>query len=176
MCLLCYLNGWLVIAESRDLLLQHRELVLQLCEVLGIVINWEKSDLQPSTRVRYLGMLIGTSLESVFLSQARLAHFREVATSFIRLPSSPAHTWQQVLGHMASLECFLPSVISRIVGLLRWTTQLIISLYRKNASWRYVGGSRRTSGYLGFLFRFLPYPCRHIPTRLCQVEERICWI
>ena len=51
--LLRYLNDWLVIAESRTFLLQHRDLVLQLCKDLGIVVDWEKSDLQPSTHVLY---------------------------------------------------------------------------------------------------------------------------
>ena len=65
-CLLRYLDVWLVIAESRYLLLHHLELVLQLCVDLGIVVNWERSDLQPSTRVQYLGMLIDMSLQRVF--------------------------------------------------------------------------------------------------------------
>ena len=43
--LLRCLDDWLVITVSRDLLLQHRELVLQLCKDLGITVNWEKSDL-----------------------------------------------------------------------------------------------------------------------------------
>ena len=51
--LLHYLDDWLVIGELRTL--QHRILVLQLCRDMGIIVNWEKSDLQPSTCVRYLG-------------------------------------------------------------------------------------------------------------------------
>ena len=77
------------------------------CRNLGIVVNWEKSDLQLSTRVQYLGTLIDTSLEA-FPPGACLARFREVVTSFLILPSSPAHMWRQLLGHMASLERFLP--------------------------------------------------------------------
>ena len=53
--LLRYLDDWLVIAERRTLHLQHSDLVLQLCRNLGIVVNWKKSDLQPSTCVQYLG-------------------------------------------------------------------------------------------------------------------------
>ena len=46
-----YMEDWLVILESRTLL-QHRDLVLQLCQDLGIVVNWEKSEFQLSTRVQ----------------------------------------------------------------------------------------------------------------------------
>ena len=105
--------------ETRSLLLQHRYLVLQLCRNLGIVVNWEKSDLHHSTHVQYLGMLIDTSLEKVFPSEARLSYFREVATSFLALPSPPAHMWQQLLGHMALLEWFLLRGRSRMC-LLQW--------------------------------------------------------
>ena len=44
--LLRYLDDWLVLAESRELLLHHLDLILQLCTSLGIVVNWEKSDVE----------------------------------------------------------------------------------------------------------------------------------
>ena len=107
--LLCYLDDWLVIAESLDLLLQHWELVLQLCKNLEIIVNWEKSDLQPSTRVQYLGMLIHVSQESTCIPVAGSSGLLlGRATSFVQLPSPPALMWQQLLGHIALLECFLP--------------------------------------------------------------------
>ena len=106
--LLRYLDDWLVVAESQDLLLCHQDLLLQLCTDLGIVVNWKKLDILPSTCLQYLGMVIDASLESVFPSQNRLSWFREVATSFLLLPPQPARLWQQLLGHMSSLERLLP--------------------------------------------------------------------
>ena len=61
-CLLCYMDDWLVVAKLLPLLLQHWDLVFQLYRDLGIVINWEKLEFHPSTHVQYLGMLIDTSL------------------------------------------------------------------------------------------------------------------
>ena len=58
---------------------------------MGIVINWEKSDLHLSTGVQNQGMLIDTSLEKVFPSEAQQSHFRKVATSFLTLMLPPAH-------------------------------------------------------------------------------------
>ena len=107
-----YLDNWLVVAESREFL-------LQLCDDLRIVINWETLDLQPSTLLQYLGMTIGTSLEWVFPSQVCLVRFREVLLSFLFLPSPLAHMWQQLLGHMASLEQFLPRGRTHM-QLLQW--------------------------------------------------------
>ena len=107
-CLLWYLNDWLVVAELLPLLLRHRYLVLRLCRDLGIVINWEKLDFQPSTRVQYLGMVIDTSLERVFPSEAQLYRFREVVSVFLALPSPVERMRQQLLGHLVLLERFLP--------------------------------------------------------------------
>ena len=67
--LLQYLEDWLAIAKSMPPILHHHDLLLQLCQNLGIVINWEKSGLQPSNRVQYL-MVIDTSRERVFTSDA----------------------------------------------------------------------------------------------------------
>ena len=80
--LLRYLDYWLVVVESLLLLLRHSDL-LQLCQDLGIVINWEMSDLQPSSRVQYQGMIITTSTqEMVFVSDAHVSWFQDLEGSF----------------------------------------------------------------------------------------------
>ena len=128
-CLLCYLDDWLVIAKLWSLL-QHRNLVLQLYRDLGIVINWEKSDLHPSTCVHYLGMLIDMSHERK-CSRQRLDCLAFRKWPLLSWPfRSLLHTWHQLLGHMASLERFLPRGhshmsplcgTSRITGSPWWT-------------------------------------------------------
>ena len=55
--LIRYLDDWLVVAELVPLLFHYRVL---LCQDLMIVINWEKIDLEPTSRAHYLGMLIAT--------------------------------------------------------------------------------------------------------------------
>ena len=52
-----YLDDWLIQASSREQVLLALESVLQLCNQLGIVVNWEKSHLVPSQQVEYLGVL-----------------------------------------------------------------------------------------------------------------------
>ena len=42
-----YLDDWLIQAPSRSLVLQALETVVHLCQDLGVVINWEKSNLLP---------------------------------------------------------------------------------------------------------------------------------
>ena len=55
-----YLDDWLVQSSSRDSLLCNLRGVLDLCRELGIVVNPEKSRLEPSRVVQYLGVVIVT--------------------------------------------------------------------------------------------------------------------
>ena len=58
-----YLDDWLIQASSREQVLLALESVLQLCQQLGIVVNWEKSHLIPSQRVEYLGVLFDSDFQ-----------------------------------------------------------------------------------------------------------------
>ena len=53
-----YLSNWLIVAESLPLLLQYKQMFLQLCQHLCIVINGEKLYLELSQRAQYLGMML----------------------------------------------------------------------------------------------------------------------
>ena len=53
-----FLDDWLVQSSSRDSLLRDLQRVLDLCRELGIVVNTEKSHLEPSLVLQYLGVVI----------------------------------------------------------------------------------------------------------------------
>ncbi|KAI2658657.1 Gag-Pol polyprotein [Labeo rohita] len=55
-CILNYLDDWLIIAHLRDLLCEHRDLVLQHLSLLGLRVNWEKRKLSPVQSISFLGM------------------------------------------------------------------------------------------------------------------------
>ena len=65
-----YLDVWLIQASSHPLVFQALDTVIHLCQDLGIVINWEKSNLLPSQRVVYLGVILD-SLFSGLLPPSR---------------------------------------------------------------------------------------------------------
>ena len=56
--MLRYLDDWLILAESRTTCLRARDRLLQLCEELGLQVNFRKSSLIPSLDMTYLGMQI----------------------------------------------------------------------------------------------------------------------
>ena len=106
-CLLSYLDDWLVLASSEAVSKKDIQDLLSLCHSLGIVINEEKSDLVPSQTANYLGMTIDIRPPGFFLPFAG----REISVSVerFRAMSAPsAQLWQVLLGHLASLERLVP--------------------------------------------------------------------
>ena len=89
---------------------------------LGIVINWEKSDLEPSNWAQCLGMLIDTIRERNFLTDSWIVRFRDLADHF--LGSHLARILEQLIGHMASLESFISQSLARMLHLFSGSWRL----------------------------------------------------
>ena len=106
--LLRYLDDWLILASSEAKARQDVQELVLFCHNLGIVINKEKSDLEPSQMANYLGMVIDTEAARVYPAVARVDKFLAVAERFLQLTNPHARLWQVLLGHLASLEKFVP--------------------------------------------------------------------
>ncbi|KAL0199319.1 hypothetical protein M9458_007859, partial [Cirrhinus mrigala] len=101
--ILNYLDDWLLIAHSRDLLCEQRDLVLRHLSHLGLQVNREKSKLSPVQRISFLGV----ELDSVSMTA--------------RLTNEHAHhsdTKQRLLGHMAA--AVTPLDLLHMRPLQRW--------------------------------------------------------
>ena len=62
-----YLDAWLLLASSREQVLFVLRTVLQLCSRLGIVVNWEKSQVIPTQQMVYLGVILDSLLSGLLL-------------------------------------------------------------------------------------------------------------
>ncbi|KAL0155801.1 hypothetical protein M9458_050064, partial [Cirrhinus mrigala] len=71
-----HLDDWLIIAHSRDLLCEHRDLVLQHLSHLGFQVNQEKSRLSPVQSISFLGMELDSVNMSARLTNERTHLFR----------------------------------------------------------------------------------------------------
>ncbi|KAL0160080.1 hypothetical protein M9458_043805, partial [Cirrhinus mrigala] len=96
--ILNYLDDWLLIAHSRDLLCEHRDLVLRHLSHLGLQVNREKSKLSPVQRISFLGV----ELDSVNMT----AHLTNECA--------------QLLGHMAAAAAVTPLGLLHMRLLQRW--------------------------------------------------------
>ncbi|KAL0185479.1 hypothetical protein M9458_021176, partial [Cirrhinus mrigala] len=77
--ILNYLDDWLIMAHSRDLLCEHRDLVLQHLSHLGLRVNQEKSKLSPVQRISFLGMELDSVNMTACLTNERTHRSRSNA-------------------------------------------------------------------------------------------------
>ena len=105
---LLYLDDWLVIGSSKEEVLRAKSFILNLTNQLGILINMEKSVLDPSQVINYLGMTIDAANFWVFPAQKRIDNALSIFSEFLSSDNQSARSWQSLLGHMSSLEKFVP--------------------------------------------------------------------
>ena len=99
-----YLDDWLLSAASPQSCNEWTQWLLQLTTSLGLVVNLPKSDLTPKQVFDYIGITFDLSNGLACPAHHRVQTFLNLLKSFTQSPAPPAVRWQQVLGHMTSLE------------------------------------------------------------------------
>ena len=82
--------------------------VLQLCQVLGIIVNLEKSSLIPSQLIVYLGIQIESQTFRALPTPSRIEKFFLIVEEFLSSKVQFAKFWRVLLGHLASLMHLVP--------------------------------------------------------------------
>ncbi|KAI2644460.1 Protein P [Labeo rohita] len=118
--ILNYLDDWLILAHSWDLVCTHRDMVLNHLAQLGLRVNWEKSKLSRVQRISFLGVELDSVSMSARLSPERAQSvLRCVAT--LRCGSAvPLKQVQRLLGHMASSAVVTPLGLMHMRPLQHW--------------------------------------------------------
>ena len=112
--IILYLDDWLILASSKEEMLRAITFILNLTRELGIVINFEKSSLEPSQYITYLGMTIDSMTFWVSPAQKRIEKAYKTFERFTSSELMPARSWLQLLGHMSDLEKFVPGARLRM--------------------------------------------------------------
>ncbi|KAL0161328.1 hypothetical protein M9458_045053, partial [Cirrhinus mrigala] len=118
--ILNYLDDWLIMAHSRDLLCEHRDLVLQHLSHLGLRVNREKSKLSPVQRISFLGMELDSVNMTACLTNDRTQSVLNCLKSFRHKTAVPLKTFQRLLGHMAAAAAVTPLGLLHMRPLQRW--------------------------------------------------------
>ena len=104
----CYLDDWLLVADSRELLVRQLNFLLGVVQGLGFLINWEKSELVPTQQPTFLGATIDIPRQLARPSPERVATIVKAACRLRLQRRAPARVWLQFLGYLASLVDVLP--------------------------------------------------------------------
>ena len=104
-----YLDDWIIRASSKELSLLHTQQVLQLLQSLGWTINWDKSMLQPSRILDFLGLHF--NLEQALISPPD--SFLPILTEVLsRLSPSTVMSARKVSSIISRLSHFAPFIIN----------------------------------------------------------------
>ena len=104
----CYLDDWLIVANTPHRLIAHRDFTLGLVQSLGFLINWEKSALTPTQHPVFLGAEIDMPNQLARPTRERVGKILVAARALRARETAPARTWMQFLGYLASLVEVLP--------------------------------------------------------------------
>ena len=115
--MLRYLDDWLMLAESRTTCLQERDRLLQVCEELGLQVNFRKSSLVPSQDMTYLGMQILSVRFVAKPTETRVVNLLNIIEEFLSSPDPPAALWRRLLGHLSSLTLLVKGGMLRMQSL-----------------------------------------------------------
>ena len=103
-----YLDDWLIVAKTPLEAQEDTNSVLRITEQLGLLVNWQKSDLVPSQKILYLGMEIDTAVGRVLPAPKRIDRLLELVQQFRASDHQSAWDWLRLLGHLVSLEKLVP--------------------------------------------------------------------
>ncbi len=118
--ILNYLDDWLILAQSREQLGDHRDLVLRHLSQLGLRVNWEKSKLSPVQRISFLGVELDSVSMTARLTEERAQAVLNCLSSFRGRNVVPLKQFQRLLGHMASAAAVTPLGLLHMRPLQHW--------------------------------------------------------
>ena len=95
-----YLDHWLARNQNRRRLLEHRQFILSLINSLGLIINYEKSDLFPAQVFTFIGMEFLTHINIVRVPQNRQMKILETVRMFSQKTSVSARDFLSLLGQL----------------------------------------------------------------------------
>ena len=103
-----YLDDWLLVAESKELLESHLQTALRWTQDLGFLVNWEKSALVPQRLPSYLGAQLDFPNMLTRPLEHRVLSLQTVIRDLLNRRLATALLWQKFLGHLASFVDLVP--------------------------------------------------------------------
>ena len=102
-----YLDDWLSRNQNRRRLLEHRQFILSLITSLGLIINYEKSDLVPAQVFTFIGMEFLTHTNIVRVPQTRQMKILETVRMVSQKSSVSARDFLSLLGQLNAAADFV---------------------------------------------------------------------
>ena len=108
--LVIYTDEIIILNQSHTALLQDRDTVIFLLQCLGFVINWTKSQLEPTQSLEYLGFLVNSVLMTPALPEQKVENIVRKCHSVLNGRSLSIRQISELVGMLtASVQAVLPA-------------------------------------------------------------------
>ena len=105
-----FLDDMLLMAGSRERLLRQVQEIVQLLQLLGFVVNFEKSQLNPTQRIQYLGFEIDSVRMRISLPKEKVARIRQECQWALQQKSISIRDLTRLIGRLtATMQAVLPA-------------------------------------------------------------------
>ncbi|GAA6095931.1 uncharacterized protein LOC125138511, partial [Tachysurus ichikawai] len=128
--ILTYIDDWLIIADSREKVVQNTARVLSHIATLGFRVNVLKSNFTPAQEVIFLGLELNSVTMRVRLSRKRVSSFMNCLSRFREGARIQYRTCLRLQGLMASAVHVLPLGLLRMRAFMKWILSLHLSPLR----------------------------------------------
>ena len=79
-----YLDDWLAVNQLRRMLLQNRDVILNLLFHLGFIVNKDKSNLVPTQKLTYIGGLFHLNTGLVYPTETRVKNLKKAIKMILK--------------------------------------------------------------------------------------------
>ena len=111
--LVIYLDDMLILAQTKEELLKWRSIVLDLLENLGFLINYKKSEFEPTQSLIFLGFLINSVQMEISLPREKVSQAIQEAQNLLRSGPASARQLAHLIGVFTStLPTILPAPLN----------------------------------------------------------------
>ncbi|XP_048017809.1 uncharacterized protein LOC125249543 [Megalobrama amblycephala] len=115
-----YIDDWLILAQSEQQAVQHRDVVLSHMRRLGLRLNTKKSVLLPAQTTSYLGVVWNSTTMQAHLSPARVNSILSTVKGVKLGQSLTVKQFQKLLGLMAAASNVIPFGLLHMRPLQWW--------------------------------------------------------
>ncbi len=107
-CIMNYIDDWVILAQSHQLAVRHRDVLLAHMKELGLRLNAIKSVHSPLQRTTFLGVVWDSTAMQACLSPARIESILSAVKSISLGQSLTVKQFQRLLGLMAAASNVIP--------------------------------------------------------------------
>ena len=125
--LIHYLDDWCLFAQSESLLLSHRDLALEMFYGLGLLVNKEKSVLEPVQSLTFLGLILNTRDCSFAIPEEMKATLRNNARDLISRSRVRIRDISEFLGRANFVSTAAPMSTFHIRSLQRLVNSEVVN-------------------------------------------------